>query len=378
MDRTEDRYARQRLIPRWDQARIAAATAVVIGVGALGNEVAKNLALLGLGRLILCDPDTVALSNLNRTVLFDAASVGRPKAAAAASALARLAPEMTVEPRQADLVRGAGLGELASADIVLGCLDSRHARLQLLGRCALAGARLIDGGTDPWGGELRIRLDPEDACYGCTLTAAGRGESDVPAGCDPGWGTGRLPASIMTTALVASWMTTTAVRIVLGEPPPWRFLAIDTATALTQPVVSRRDPACPYHQPIGPVQCSGLSLSSTVEALCATLPADAEPLAWAPFPLAGTCHFCREKYSFGYAHRESTAVCAHCGRRLRLRFTQRIRAAAPGTPLHDLGIAPEEILAVRIRERSYQWLRLSRGDRRAVAATRSGQPRISS
>lgn len=355
-----DRYARQRLIPRWDQARLAAATAVVIGVGALGNEVAKNLALLGLGRLILCDPDTVAESNLSRTVLFTADDLGQSKVDAAAAALGRLQPALTAQARRADLVRGVGLGELAGADVVLGCLDSRRARLQLLGRCALAGGSLVDGGTDPWGGEVRVRREPEEACYGCTFAAAQRSEHDLPAGCDDDRFTGPLPASIMTTALVAGWMTVAAVRTILGEPLPWRFLDIDAATATTRPVVAQRDPGCPYHRPIGPVERSKLTHLSTIERLFATLPNEAEPLAWALFPLAGICYHCNGAYDFGYAHSDSTAACPHCERRLRLRFSQRLRDAGSATTLHDLGVAPEEILAVRMPEGSYRWLWLSR------------------
>src|ERR1700678_4309127 len=74
-----DRFARQRVIEGWDQDRLAAATAVVVGVGALGNEVAKNLALAGLGRLILCDFDRVDETNLSRGVLFRSTDVGRMK-----------------------------------------------------------------------------------------------------------------------------------------------------------------------------------------------------------------------------------------------------------------------------------------------------------
>ena len=69
-DGAERRHHRQQLIPGWDQERLAASTVIVVGVGALGNETAKNLALAGVGRLILCDPDTVSASNLSRTVLF--------------------------------------------------------------------------------------------------------------------------------------------------------------------------------------------------------------------------------------------------------------------------------------------------------------------
>jgi len=136
----DDRFARQRLIPRWDQEKIAAASVVVVGVGALGNEVAKNLALLGVRRMILCDPDEVGTSNLSRSVLFGPDDVGRPKVDAAADALARLASGLTLERRRDDLEFGVGLGELADATVVFGCLDSRRARLRLLGRCALCSA----------------------------------------------------------------------------------------------------------------------------------------------------------------------------------------------------------------------------------------------
>ncbi|WP_261567254.1 HesA/MoeB/ThiF family protein [Frankia gtarii] len=81
-----ERYARHERIAGWDQRILAASTAVVVGVGALGNEVAKNLALAGVGRLVLCDPDTVSVSNLSRTVLLADSDVGRPNVSAAAAA----------------------------------------------------------------------------------------------------------------------------------------------------------------------------------------------------------------------------------------------------------------------------------------------------
>lgn len=360
---TGERYARQRLIPHWDQGRIAAATAVVVGVGALGNEVAKNLALLGLGRVILCDPDTVAASNLSRTVLFTADDVGESKVDAAAAALTRLAPGLVVAARQADLARAAGLGELADADVVLGCLDSRHARLRLLGRCALVGARLVDGGTHPWGGEVRVRLDPVEACYGCSLSAVERAERDAPVGCDADRTPTPLPASIISTSLVAGWMTVAAVRLILGATLPWRFLDIDGATGLTQPIVVARDPTCPHHRPFPCIKPLDADNTVTVGHLLSILPAESEPLTWTVFPLSGFCYHCSRPYNAGYTHREGTVKCRYCGRRVRLRFSQHVRDAEPDTRLRDLGVAPEEILAVRLPEGDYEWRRLSRGDR---------------
>ena len=66
----DDRYSRLRLIAWWDQAKLAAARILVVGAGALGNEVLKNLALLGVGTIYLVDFDTIEQSNLTRSVLF--------------------------------------------------------------------------------------------------------------------------------------------------------------------------------------------------------------------------------------------------------------------------------------------------------------------
>lgn len=352
-----NRHDRQRLIPEWDQGRIERAAAVIAGMGALGNEVAKNLSLLGFGHLLICDRDTVEVTNLNRSVLFTRDEVGRPKAEVAAEALRRLAPATAVTARVDELTRAVGLGELADADVVLGCLDSRNARLRLLGRCALVDALLVDGGTHPWGGEVRVRVTPEEACYSCSLTPAQRGETDVPAKCGALIATPE-PASIMSTALIASWMTVAAARLVLGQPLSWRFLELSAARASTTPVTVARAADCPYHETLGTAEAAGIGREATVGQLLATLPAGAEPLAWAPFPVEGTCYYCQGSYDPAYAAAEATD-CPHCGRRVRLPTTRRLRAARPDTPLAVLGVAAEEILAVRDPEGGYRWLRMA-------------------
>ena len=58
----DDRFARFRLINWWDQELITNARIVVIGAGALGNEIVKNLALLGVGRVFVADRDQIEKS----------------------------------------------------------------------------------------------------------------------------------------------------------------------------------------------------------------------------------------------------------------------------------------------------------------------------
>lgn len=334
------RYARQELIPGWDQERVSKATVVIAGVGALGNEAAKNLALAGVGTIILCDPDTVAMSNLSRTVLLGSGDVGALKAEVAARTLRELVPGIVAEPRVADLAVGVGLGELSDAAVVLSCVDTVRDRMRLLGRCALTGAALVDGGTNSYGGEVRLRLSPEEPCYGCTLSPHERGVGDLPWSCFGMTPDGPRPASIATTALVSSWMSLAAMGIILRQQPPYRMLSIDAVSGRTAPVTIDRDPSCPHHRPL-PAEPKVVPATHRTPAgdFLAALKESDEPYTWERFAV-GTY------YEYGEARRP--------------RYSQRLRDADPRTRLADLGVAPEDILPVRTTEGEYTCLRLSR------------------
>ncbi|QXJ20202.1 ThiF family adenylyltransferase [Actinomadura graeca] len=354
-------HDRQRLLPGWDQDRLAAATAVVAGVGALGNEVAKNLALAGVGRLILCDPDTVSPANLDRTVLFSSADLGDAKAGTAARRLRRIAPGTEVEARVAPLVSGVGTGELADAALVVGCVDTLRARMQLLGRCALVGAALVDGGTHPWGGEVRLRLSPDEPCHGCSLTEHQRGHGDLPWSCFEPRADGPEPSSIAATALVAGWMTTAALELLMGRRPAWRFLAVESA-GRAGPVEVARDPGCPYHHPWeGPPDRVAATDRATVAEFLAELADGDEPETWAEFPLPPRCRVCEGGDGGRAAPRAGALTCEGCGALLRPVTSVRLRDADPGSELRELGVAPQEILPVRGAEGEHRCVRLNRG-----------------
>lgn len=127
METTTDRQER---IDWWQQSVLMNAHVAVIGAGALGNEVLKNLALMGLGNLHIFDFDTVEVSNLSRTVLFSPEDIGASKALIAA----KRTKELNVNPKAAvhgyavDVVWDVGGGFFRRMDIVLGCLDNLEAR----------------------------------------------------------------------------------------------------------------------------------------------------------------------------------------------------------------------------------------------------------
>ncbi|MEU7908509.1 ThiF family adenylyltransferase [Actinoplanes sp. NPDC049118] len=356
----EDRFARQRSIDGWDQDRLAEATVVLAGVGALGTAVLQSLALAGVGRLIICDPDTVELTNLSRTVLFTPADVGRPKAEAAAARLAPLATGASVVPRHSDLTSGVGLGELADADLVIGCLDSIRARMQLLGRSALVGTNLLDGGTGPWSGEIRVRSDPAQPCYACSLTVVQRGVADLPRSCAEAQPEGHEPASIATTSVVAGWLTIAALRLLLGLPLGYHALRIDALGGTTRRVDFTRDPACPYHDPMSAVdRVLPVTHRDRVRDLISALPAGSDPLAWSEFPVTDVCRRCGLRLPPADAARPGVTPCPGCANTVVRRTGIRLAEADETRRLSDLGVAPQEILPVRDPDGVTRLLRLA-------------------
>ena len=54
----------------WNQQKLEHARVLIIGCGAIGNEIVKNLALLGVKNITLVDFDTIEIHNLSRSILF--------------------------------------------------------------------------------------------------------------------------------------------------------------------------------------------------------------------------------------------------------------------------------------------------------------------
>jgi adenylyltransferase/sulfurtransferase len=169
----DDRFSRFRLIGWWDQEKLRSARVLVIGAGALGNEILKNLALLGFANIVVVDLDSIEASNLSRSILYRAADVGRRKADAAAEAVTNIFPEARVHPITANVVHGLGLGLFAWADVVLAGLDNREARLWINRACWKMSKPWIDGAIEGINGVARLFMPGAPPCYECTL-----GETD--------------------------------------------------------------------------------------------------------------------------------------------------------------------------------------------------------
>ena len=166
-----DRYASFGFISWWDQVQVRDATVMVVGAGALGNEVLKGLALMGIGRLFIVDFDTIEMGNLSRSVLFRAADSGQRKAEVTARAIKALNPDVEVQAFHGDINHDLGLGVFRRMDAIVGCLDNREARLSINRFCWLLGKPWVDGGIEALLGYARVFWPGRGACYECTLTS---------------------------------------------------------------------------------------------------------------------------------------------------------------------------------------------------------------
>jgi len=168
-DLHEDRFSRLRLIPWWDQSKLAACKVLMIGAGALGNEILKNLVLLGFRRIVIVDSDRIDESNLSRTILYRSEDIGEFKVKVAARACESISPQSVVQPIVANVLRDCGLGLFHWSDIVLAGLDNREARLWLNRSSWKVNRPWIDGAIEGINGVARVFLPGVPPCYECTL-----------------------------------------------------------------------------------------------------------------------------------------------------------------------------------------------------------------
>lgn len=148
-----------------DHARV-----MVVGCGALGNEVLKLLAMFGLGHIVVVDFDSVERDNLCRSVLFSSedASRGRLKVDAAVDGIHRINPKVEVVGIEGDAAFDVGLGLWSEMDVVISCVDSRWARYCINRNCMRVGVPWVDGGIGTLQGTARAFI-PGRNCYACGL-----------------------------------------------------------------------------------------------------------------------------------------------------------------------------------------------------------------
>ena len=192
------------LISWWERDKVDAARVLVVGAGALGNEVIKNLVLMGIGHIFIIDFDTIELANISRSVLYRESDSGREKAEVAAARVKDLNPAVHVQYLHGDITTQLGLGVFRRMDVVIGCLDNREARLAVNRFCYWMDKPWVDGAIQEFLGLVRVFIPGKGACFECTLTEAARRDLSLRYSCPLLARENVLLGKVPTTPTIAS------------------------------------------------------------------------------------------------------------------------------------------------------------------------------
>jgi molybdopterin/thiamine biosynthesis adenylyltransferase len=213
------RHHRQELITWWDQQKLKSSKVLVVGAGAIGNEVVKNLVLVGVGSIDVCDMDTIENSNLSRCVFFREEDLGRFKSEILVERARELDNEIAlrsfIEP-----VQRVGIGRLSDYDLIIGALDNREARAWVNQACRKLGKAWIDGAIEGLRGIVRY-FAAEGPCYACTLTEADYKQMSHRRSCallaPEDLLEGKTPTNATTASLVAAVQVQEAIKALVGR-----------------------------------------------------------------------------------------------------------------------------------------------------------------
>ena len=221
----EDKYDRQKRITGWNQKKISQATIMIVGAGATGNEVVKNLVLAGIGKIILIDYDIIEKSNLNRCILFSQGCVEEKayKVDVVKETCEILNPDVeiiTIKDNLDDIDK-----ELYKrSDVICSCLDNVEARLQANNYSVYYDIPFIDSGIDSFFGSVQaVYSKAGGACLQCGITNQDLDLMFKKFSCtgqeirsEDGETVGKIATIITTTSIIGGIQTQQILKFILG------------------------------------------------------------------------------------------------------------------------------------------------------------------
>lgn len=237
-----DRYARHIILKEIGgagQMRLLSAQVAVIGAGGIGSPAIQYLAAAGIGAIRVIDDDAVALSNLQRQTLFGTEDLGRPKAEAAMTAVARLNPDVKLIPINQRLDAGNAALLLRDVDVILDGCDNFATRLVVSDAATALRIPLVSAAVGQFEGQLAVYRGWEDGapCYRCLV---GSDPERAEASCSEQGVLGALTGMIGSLAA----LETIRALVPFGEDSVGKLLIADTLSLRFRTIALPKDPAC--------------------------------------------------------------------------------------------------------------------------------------
>lgn len=237
-DEEVDRYARQLVLSEIGgpgQQALKRARVLIVGLGGVGAPAALYLAAAGVGTLGLIDHDKVALSNLQRQIIFITADANRPKVEAGAEHLAALNPHVAVEPFVERLTSENARSVIERFDVVLDGTDDFDTRFAVNAACVGAGVPLVSGALGRWNGQVGAFTGRP--CYQC-LVPETPPEAETCA---------RVGVVGALAGVIGAMAALEAIKLITGagEPLAGRLMLYDGLAGTSRVAKVAADPACP-------------------------------------------------------------------------------------------------------------------------------------
>ena len=363
----DDRYSRLRLIGWWDQEKLASAKVLVVGAGALGNEVMKNLALVGIGEIHVIDFDTIQHSNLSRSVLFRAEDSGKLKADVAAEFARRINPDCRITPINGDVMADVGLAFVQDVDVVICCVDNREARLWINRMCWKVGTPWIDGGIQEINGVVKLFTPPDGPCYECGMTEKDYQLIQLRYSCPllklEDMQQGKVPTAPTIASIVGGLQAQEALKVIHeihGESGE-AMVFNGVANQFYKTKYPFRDD-CLSHECYEPILKMDLTNECTVEQLFASVSEATETQVEAieldrDFLMTLTCRKCEvvdEVHQPRSSVNMSRAICSGCGDVMLAETIFEVTAGQmDDRKLHEIGVPDRDIVKIRANNEMY-------------------------
>jgi molybdopterin/thiamine biosynthesis adenylyltransferase/DNA-binding transcriptional regulator YhcF (GntR family) len=218
----KDRLGTFEFISWWERDKVQNAKVMVVGAGALGNEVIKNLALMGIGYIFIVDFDNIEAANLSRSVLFRESDYKRSKAEVVAARAKAINPQVHIQYLNGDVTTQLGLGIIRRMDVVIGCLDNREARLAVNRFCYWMNKPWVDGAIQELLGLVRVFVPGQGACYECTLNEAALRDLSLRYSCPllarQNILLGKVPTTPTIASIIGAMQSQEALKLINGMP----------------------------------------------------------------------------------------------------------------------------------------------------------------
>jgi molybdopterin/thiamine biosynthesis adenylyltransferase len=237
-DEEVDRYARQLVLSEIGgpgQQALKRARVLIVGLGGVGAPAALYLAAAGVGTLGLIDDDTVALSNLQRQIIFTTADAERAKVEAGADQLAALNPHVAIEPFAERLTPANARALIERFDVVLDGTDDFETRFAVNAACVTAGRPLVSGALGRWNGQVGVFASRP--CYQC-LVPESPPDAETCA---------RVGVVGALAGVIGAMAALEAIKLITGagEPLTGRLMLYDGLAGTSRVARVAADPTCP-------------------------------------------------------------------------------------------------------------------------------------